>query len=588
MNKYISWNNRRRDKKYWIGIGILLFTAINISVWINIDEGVVAVLRKALENFYVRIFPGLLSVGMGVILFSLFTFIVGCVVTVMLLNYLIGLLPDAKTEGRYRKYRFVYKTSFWGDAIIGLLLELAAVRGMMRLTEIFESVSIIWWMYIPLFVGGSVLYWESVLPITQYYKTQSLLKSNKEYEDLVWYCISNGRESFSTFERVPWKGKISEMIVDQRDLEALNTRVKIESFVYYLICINSNEEIHENFISQLYLVLNIPHSRLLIFSFGRGGKAEAAKHLITVLSEYKNVWIEELPELEFDSRVDIEGLISKQSFRKKRNVRMPLRFVKNEQLVQAYLDIGKGPFLSRQFLRLILNDLEILPGIYAMFDFIDLQYRMAIAYEYGNDENWMKGHGKVIGNIMAMGKRLEERVIKKNFSQGNARISFEQIFSKIITDEEMVVIRKYLPNYTPDRSYPVYSTIIYLTTSLRNVLRGHGSFEQIDANVLFELVFKLALMNLMLLSVNNITLEVKSSFVWPDKKYHKVSGTKKFHGRRNMSPFLISSETGNILVFNNWYEISLENEKEIVEYINYLDGTLILPGFPGIEMEKQL
>lgn len=68
-------------------------------------------------------------------------------------------------------------------------------------------------------------------------------------------------------------------------------------------------------------------------------------------------------------------------------------------------------------LRLILNDLEILPGIYAVFDFIDLQYRMVIAYEYGSDEKWMKGHGKVIGNIMAMGKKLEESVIKKTFNR---------------------------------------------------------------------------------------------------------------------------------------------------------------------------
>ena len=53
-----------------------------------------------------------------------------------------------------------------------------------------------------------------------------------------------------------------------------------------------------------------------------------------------------------------------------------------------------------------------------------------------------------------------------------------------------------------------------------------------------------------------------------------------------MSPFLVASGTGNILVFYNWNKPSKEkkNEKEIVDYINYLDGTLILPEFPGIEM----
>lgn len=54
-----------------------------------------------------------------------------------------------------------------------------------------------------------------------------------------------------------------------------------------------------------------------------------------------------------------------------------------------------------------------------------------------------------------------------------------------------------------------------------------------------------------------------------------------------MGPFLMDSGTGNILVFNNWDRPSKEkkNKKEIVEYINYLDGTLILPEFPGVRYQ---
>ena len=100
MNRYISWNNQRRDKKYWIGTGILLFTAINISVWINMDEGAAAVIREVLEEFYGKIFPELLSVGIGAILFALFTFLAGEAVTVILLNHLIGMMPDAGSEER--------------------------------------------------------------------------------------------------------------------------------------------------------------------------------------------------------------------------------------------------------------------------------------------------------------------------------------------------------------------------------------------------------------------------------------------------------------------------------------------------------
>lgn len=587
MNRYISWNNRRRNRNYWIGIWLLLACAVNTYVWLNIEKGPTAIISDVLYRFYREIFPKLLASGEGVVLFAMITFIAGAVMIIYLLNHLTGILPDARIERVFGKYRFVYKTSFWGDALIGLTLELAAVKGLGQLAEILAGASVAGWGYLLLFVWGSVLYWLSILPAAQYHKVQNLLKADREYEEQVWYCISNGREGLSTFDRVPWKGKISQIIVDGEDLKALNAGVKMETFVYYLICIDSDEDIQEEFVSRIYSALNIPHSRLLVFSFGRGKNGNNVKRLLGVLSENSNVQTEEFPNLKLHGRMDIESLISDQNFRRKRNVRMPLRYVKNEELVETYLSIGKGPCLCLHFLRKILNDLEILPAIYAVFDFIDLQYRMAVAYEHGDDMKWMKNHGKDIGNIMSMGKELEKSVIKKNFQQGGIRISFDEIFSRIITMEEMEVIRKYLPDYMPDRTYPVYTSVVYLTTSLRNVLRGHGSFEYVDAEILFELVFKLALMNILILSANDLTLETEDSPVWPGETYRKVIGRKNSHAWRDMSPFLMDSGTGNILVFNNWDRPSKEkkNKKEIVEYINYLDGTLILPEFPGVEMD---
>lgn len=586
MNRYISWNNRRRDRNYWIGIWILLASAVNFHVWLNIENGPAAVIRDVLERFYRRIFPSLLISGAGYILFAELTFIAGTVMIVFLLNHLAGMLPDAELQGVSGKYRFVYKTSFLCDVFAGLFLELAAAAGLGGMTEILTGESAAAWFFMLFFVCGSVLYWRSILPATQYHKVRNLLKADREYEDQVWYCITNGREGLSTFDRVPWKGKISQIIVDGEDLKALDAGVKMETFVYYLICIDSDEGIREEFVSRIYSALNTPHSRLLVLSFGCGKNGIDVKRLLGVLSENSNVRTEEFPNLKLHDRIDIESLISDQNFRRKRNVRMPLRFVKNEELAETYLSIGKGPCLCLQFLRKILNDLEILPAIYAVFDFTDLQYRMAAAYEHGDDTPWMKEHGKDIGNIMSMGKELEESVIRKKFQQGDIRITFEEIFSRIITEEEMAVIRKYLPDYRPDRTYPVYTSIVYLTTSLRNVLRGHGSFEHVDAEILFELVFKLALMNILILDANALTLETEDSLVWLEETYYKVNGRKNYQAWRNMSPFLMASGTGNILVFNNWNKPSKKkNEKEIVEYINYLDGTLILPEFPGVEMD---
>lgn len=586
MNRYISWNNRRRDRNYWIGIWILLASAVNFHVWLNIENGPAAVIRDVLERFYRRIIPSLLISGAGYILFAELTFIAGTVMIVFLLNHLAGMLPDTELQGVSGKYRFVYRTSFLCDVFAGLFLELAAAAGLGGMTEILTGESAAAWLFMLFFVCGSVLYWGSILPAAQYHKVWNLLKADREYEDQVWYCISNGREGLSTFDRVPWKGKISQIIVAGEDLKALDAGVKMETFVYYLICIDSDEDIREEFVSRIYSALNTPHSRLLVLSFGYGKNGIDVKRLIGVLSENSNVRTEEFPDLKLHGRMDIESLISDQNFRRKRNVRMPLRFVKNEELADTYLSIGKGPCLCLQFLRKILNDLEILPAIYAVFDFTDLQYRMAAAYEHGDDTAWMKEHGKDIGNIMSMGKELEESVIRKKFQQGDIRITFEEIFSRIITEEEMAVIRKYLPDYRPDRTYPVYTSIVYLITSLRNVLRGHGSFEHVDAEILFELVFKLALMNILILSANDLTLETEDSPVWPGETYRKVIGRKNSDTVRNMSPFLMASGTGNILVFNNWDKPSKKkNEKEIVEYINYLDGTLILPEFPGVEMD---
>src|SRR5699024_888035 len=160
------------------------------------------------------------------------------------------------------KYRFVYKTSFWGDALIGLTLELAAVKGLGQLAEILAGASVAGWGYLLLFVWGSVLYWLSILPVAQYHKVQNLLKADREYEEQVWYCISNGREGLSTFDRVPWKGKISQIIVDGEDLKALNAAVKMETVVYYLICIDSDEDIQAEFVRRLYAPFNMPLSCL--------------------------------------------------------------------------------------------------------------------------------------------------------------------------------------------------------------------------------------------------------------------------------------------------------------------------------------
>ena len=57
-----------------------------------------------------------------------------------------------------------------------------------------------------------------------------------------------------------------------------------------------------------------------------------------------------------------------------------------------------------------------------------------------------------------------------------------------------------------------------------------------------------------------------------NKKYYYVYGEVKRKIKRNLSPFLISNENGNILVFNNWNKSKIDDNIVNLEYINYLDG----------------
>lgn len=52
-----------------------------------------------------------------------------------------------------------------------------------------------------------------------------------------------------------------------------------------------------------------------------------------------------------------------------------------------------------------------------------------------------------------------------------------------------------------------------------------------------------------------------------------------------MSPFLVSTGNGNILVFNNWDKSTGAKGIENIEYINYLDGTLVLPQYKMLKSD---
>lgn len=580
MNKYISWNIKRRDAYYWIAIVMLIITTINASSWLNMENPFAVVLRDKIDDLYMIFFPYPYFNKVGYILCNFFVLNFCMFMVIVLFNQIVGQLTNFNCIKGRGFFSLFFQSAFLGDFFIGIFLEISAVNGLIQLYESFEITSIAIWIYIIFFLLGSSFYWKSTLLLKQYREVKTLLKDNREYENRSWYCISNSKFKLSTFKRVPWKGKITEIIVDYQDITVINDNIKEWSFINYLIVINQIEEISELFRQKIEYLINIPHSKVLVLLFGKENENKEIDNLIHNLIHNSNVVVEDFGEQRLANELNIEQLIS--SYRKQENIKIPLCFMENEQLIQTYLNFSNGPKICLDFLR-VLFDLEIFPAIYALFDLIDLQYRITIAYEIQPNCTWMKKKTRIIGNIGIMGKIIKEKVIKSNIENGVVNISSEMLFTKILTNDEKQAIYKYLPNYKMDEVCPIYDTICYLTSSLRNVLRGHGSFEAADVNVLFELVFKLVLINTHVLSINNLSLRIDSIKAWSSIKncYFRVIGEEKGKQAKQLSPFIVSLQNGTMYVFNNLVRGEGEEKKIYIEYINYLNGRLML-----IEMES--
>lgn len=169
---------------------------------------------------------------------------------------------------------------------------------------------------------------------------------------------------------------------------------------------------------------------------------------------------------------------------------------------------------------------------------------------------------------------IEDKLLINKGDRLSDTLSYQELFDEIIVEKDLELIRKYLTNYKKDLTRPIWETIIYLTYSLRNVPRGHGTFDKVDAYGLYNLVFKITILNMYILNSTNIQLEVSNDILNVNDKYYYVYRGFKRETKRNLSPFLISNENGNILVFNNWNKSKIDDSIVNLEYINYLDGRL--------------
>ena len=586
MKKYISWNNRRRPAFYWISAALLLLTAMNPSVWFGAeDPGILGKFQEALYKGYEAVLPreSFLFSGADSLLSAWLTGTLLLLLLLAAVNQLTGRLPDARDS-------LLWKTAVLMDLTVGILLEWQAAEGLWEMGESFRLTSAALWVYALFFAAGSLRYWKSVLPAAALYRAAKSLRDGAEFEKKAWFCLTNGPERCSSFSRVPWKGRITELLLDGQDLKRPGKPGQ-EAFLYYLLVLDCRKEISGELEERISRIVRYPHSRILALCFGGPQETEPVKSFLSGLSG--SIRAECLPEGRPGRELDLERIIRETDFRgsgETKDKRNPLRYIKNQELVRTYLGVGTGPRICLDFLKEILTKLDLLPAVYALFDYTDLQYRLMLACAVHPDLRWMQNKSSVIGNIGVMANMIDKAVIRKNYAEGRIKLTGPDIFEKIITEKEMNIIHKYLPNYEKEEKRPVDDTVVYLTISLRNVLRGHGTFDSCDAEALFELVFKLAMLNTYILSVNALLLHRTEAVVWKRERvcHYQVTGCMPGGGEKILSPFLIASENGNILVFNNCNKSVEGKEKRIfVEYINYLDGNLILPEFQSFDADME-
>lgn len=572
MNEIKNWNNIRRDREYWIAIFLLLGVALNITVWFSLYKiPIMSQIRYLLFDFYSGFFPSILPLDIEYMFLTLLTLDIIVMFLIGVLNNLCGCLSNIRCFEKKGKFSYLSNSIVIFDVVVGISVEAFAFIGLIEMTSSFNITSIGLWTYILMFIVGSYLYWEHTIMLKLVFKVEKLIKNGEKYENTIWYSISNCPERISTFSRVPWKESKKIVILDKIDLMRFENILE-ENFYYYLIVVDCQYELKKSVVESIKKITLLPHVRILALFIG---EAKQYEELEILLSGKKNISILKSFKIKYWERVDIEKNLENFMENHQISEKYPLRFIDNEIIKSVYCNIGKGSNLCLDFIKIIIDELDILPAIYALFDFIDLQYRLVISctleIDFLKKIEWMKRKTAIIGNIGKMEMIIEKKMGKNNHDK--TKLTLDVLFDEIFTDNDKSLIGKYLPNYKKDFEKPVEYAIVYLTTSLRNTLRGHGAFDRTDAKGLYTLIFKLAMLNCYTLDSNEICLEQGNNIIWKSSEhmYYGIIGSYKNTLEKDMSPFLVSTERGDILVFNNWLKESNE-----IEYINYLDGTLAL------------
>lgn len=568
-SKKKNWNNARKPGLFWLCVwGLAIFPLfLNERSFLSFRDNV-DYFRHLGFNFSVQadhIWVAI-QVMVAALLITLVVFIIG----LALARY------PAPINSRFAgSLRFLGGAALWADVIVGCILEYCAVYGFMG--SFFKKHSFTWFAFLALLVFLSYYYWHSVIPIFTRRKLWTRFSNEQKYREAYWYSISNAPSSLSSFSQLPGLESALPLVIDGADLNAAGKAPEeVQAFSYCLVGVDERYPCSEEFIAQFSQIRQIPHMNILLCC-SENNEHESTRSWLKYVSNYRNVTVRCFNHLTLKSDVDLKHLLDVELPKKKNNV-WPAEFLADDWLRKNYLSSGVNIELIHDFLHHIINNLEPVPAIYALFDFIDLQYRLAIAYHIAPDNKWMKKRGRVIGNISIMAQMLSKPDFYPTKYHDDLKYCGEH-FPEMFSAKEWQLIKKYLPNYEVHPDASALDTVSYLTSNLRNVLRGHGSFAREDSHALFTAIFKLAIYNLSLLQIAQLILTPAAKPYGDQSEffaiYGAIDGIEKL-----LSPFLVYTKNNSLLVFNNWY--SEDEGQKSLEYINYLDGNLILPTFQNI------
>lgn len=565
MKKRILWNNKRHSFGYWKAIMLLSVVSVNL-VSVMRKENIIK--NKYIHTVYNCFITQFNLSKLETLIMTMICIYIIIFLLIFIMNIIIGLIPDVHFLHKLGSYNYLLKFVMIEDIILGILLEYFSVKGLIELGSIFKLSSIAFWLYIVLFLYGSVIYWKNTIILKQIKQAEDRMKNVMHDRKNICYCINNCNNRISSFSIAPWRASIDIVIVDKEDI-IRGSEIKVEMFQYFLIIIDCNQQLTDNFVKNIEEIVEIPHSIVRTFIFGDD---IGYKRIIEFLTCQKNVRLLKYPCMVNINNFDYENKII-EKLNENESCKFPLEFLEDKYLIDLYNNIKLEPVLCLNFMKIIINKLEMLPAIYALFDYIDMEYRIRIAYMldsgFSEQYKFMKKKWHSIGNIRSMSQIVYSSVNKKY----NELLTVQYFFSKIITDKENKMIYKYIPDYKIGKEENLYDVIINLTVQLRNALRGHGSFELQDSNILFEIIFKLALLNIYLLKNNQIHILLSDK---PEKnnlenKHYIVSGSIDGKKWKLMSPFIIANTDKEILIFNN---IKKNGEHSQIEYVNYLNGKL--------------